>query len=395
METAIKQKVSSIANCIFTKIQGQQEESFGLYSGGFGLLLFLFYYSRYTKNKKHKLLTEQYAERLFEQFIKKEKLHTFCGGHSGILYLFEFLRENQFIDMDVSVVRPTLDNYIASKMQNDIKMQNYDFMHGALGAGLYFLKKKTNQEQIQELIDFLYSSAEKNIDNKIFKWKSVINFEKNIIGYNIVLSHGISSIVIFLSRLLQNNIVNDKISEVLFGAVNYILSQQIDYQQYGSFFPIQSLENNNSPISKSRLAWCYGDLGVAITLRQAGKVTNNIEWEEKGLNILLHSTRRRSYEESHVADAGICHGSAGIAMIYQRMYLETYMEEFKEATYYWLNQTLNYSCFEDGLAGYKTKYSNRMECDYSLLTGISGIGLVFLSFLEDKQQPWDELFLIS
>jgi len=110
MEDLIKQKVDEIAECIFKKIQNAEPESFGLYSGEFGVLLFLFYYSRYSKNKKHRLLTEQYAEKLISQFVEKEKLHTFCSGFSGMLYLFEFFRENDFIDLDVCSIQPLLDN---------------------------------------------------------------------------------------------------------------------------------------------------------------------------------------------------------------------------------------------------------------------------------------------
>ncbi|MCL1937838.1 MAG: hypothetical protein FWF52_05535 [Candidatus Azobacteroides sp.] len=89
MISIIQQKVDRIAQCIFTKIQKSGKESFGLYSEDFGLLLFLFYYSRHSKNKKQVLLTERYAERLLEQLIGREKSHTFCSGFAGILYLFD------------------------------------------------------------------------------------------------------------------------------------------------------------------------------------------------------------------------------------------------------------------------------------------------------------------
>ncbi|GHT84490.1 hypothetical protein FACS18947_2010 [Bacteroidia bacterium] len=396
MESVIKQKIDLIAEYIYAKVQEQQaEESFGLYTSSFGYLLFLFYYSRHSKNEEYVSLTEDYAERLLNQFATELKLHTFCGGLAGVLYLLDFLRENRFIDMDVSDVQQTLDNYLIFKMQQDIQQQRYDFMHGALGVGLYFLKKGNHQEQIQELVDFLYNTAEKDISSKVFKWKSIINVEENIVGYNIALSHGISSIIIFLSRVIKSGIDNEKINEMLSGAVNYVLSQQINFQQYGSYFPSQSLENKNLPISKSRLAWCYGDLGIAIALWQAGKTTNNMEWKEKGLEVLLQSTQRLSVVESLVQDAGICHGSAGIALIYHRMYIETQRDEFRKATDYWLNQTINFSQFSDGLVGYKTYRLDGWICDYSLLTGIAGIGLVLLSCMTHDNQIWDEMLLLS
>ena len=394
MGDLIKQKVDSIAECIFAKIQKQEEKFFGLYNGEFGILLFLFYYSRYSKNKTHILLTEKYAERLLELFIEKEKMHTFCSGFSGILYLFEFLRENDIIDLDISGIQQILEKYIVARMRQDIKQQNFDFMHGAIGVGLYFLKRKTNPEYIHELVEFLYSIAEKDNDNHIFKWKSVIDDEKNLSGYNISLSHGMSSIIIFLSRVILNGIKDEKVFEVLSCTVSYILAQQIDFMQYGSCFPIYSLESSDN-VLKSRLAWCYGDLGIGMSLLQAGKAIDNKEWKEKGLEILLKSTKRRSYQDSFVVEAGICHGSAGIELIFRRMYLEMGLDEFNDASKYWITKTLDFSQFEDGLAGYKTLFKDTWICEYSLLAGISGIGLVLLSYLENSTQDWDEMLLLS
>ena len=397
MKTLIKQKVNLIAECIFSKIHKENYESYGLYDGEFGLLLFLFYYSSYSKSKEHTLLTENYAEKLLEQFTEGVRLHTFCGGFAGILYLFEFLRENDFIDMDVSDAQHLLDNHLVFRMKQNISEHYYDFMHGALGVGLYFLKRGTGLEYIRKLIDFLYTMAEKSVDNRIFKWESsvMISDQEYRTTYNLALSHGISSIIIFLARVIKNGISDEKVTEMLSGAVNYVLSQEKDFSQFGSCFPNYILKDSPEDISKSRLAWCYGDLGIGPALWQAGKVFGKTEWKEKGLEIILQSTQRRNVIESAVRDAGICHGTAGITLIYRRMFLETGHDEFKEATNYWIQQTLNLSNFEDGSAGYKTLEKEGWKNDYSLLTGISGIGLVLLSYLEDNQQNWDEMFLLS
>jgi len=305
------------------------------------------------------------------------------------------MRENNFIDMDVNNIQPALDKYLVSKMRQDIQQKNYDFMHGALGVGLYYLKKGTNPEYITELIDFLYNTADKDFDSQIFRWESIIDFEKNHNGYNLSLCHGISSIIIFLVRVIKNGIFDEKVTEMLIGAVNYILSNEKDFSQLGSYFPNYILINSNETVSKSRMAWCYGDLGNAIALWKAGKILENKKLEEKANEIFFQSTRRRYFHETLVNDAGACHGSVGIAMIFRRIYLETNRNEFKEATEYWINRTLNFSHFEDGLAGYKILEKDKWIHDYSLLTGISGIGLLLLSYLKNGKQTWDELFLLS
>jgi len=95
-----------------------------------------------------------------------------------------------------------------------------------------------------------------------------------------------------------------------------------------------------------------------------------------------------------IIDAGICHGSVGLAMIYRRMYIETDIEIFGEAVKYWIQVSLSFSKFDDGLAGYKSFYIDKWVNDYCLLSGIAGIGLMFISFLMDDNQKWDEIFLL-
>jgi len=76
------------------------------------------------------------------------------------------------------------------------------------------------------------------------------------------------------------------------------------------------------------------------------------------------------------------------------MFFQTQCDEFKESVSYWIKQTLNFSRFEDGLAGYKSWMKDALVCDDSFLTGISGIGLVLLSHIDTNQHDWDEMLLL-
>lgn len=398
MKKLIALKLDEIAHCICSKLSRENNTHVGgLYDGAFGVLLFLNYFLRYSQDTKTSIIVDIYAEKLVQNLDKNINNHTYSGGFAGVLYLFEFLRKQEFIDIDIQDVEYRLEDYLFKSMNEDLLNNNYDFLHGAIGVGFYFLKKNNANKPILKLIDFLYDTANKDFDNKIFKWKSLldINTRNCRMGYNISLSHGMSCIVIFLSRVIDNKIESEKLSVMLTCSVNYLLSQIIENQDLGSFFPHYSREDINTSLSKSRLAWCYGDLGVAFAIWKAGCVTNNLTWQNKALSILLSSISRLSCLDNNVYDAGICHGTAGIAMIYRRMYIETNMFEFMNASNYWLNQTLLQSRFSDGLAGYKSFVKDKWLCDYSVLMGISGIGLVFASYLMDDLQNWDELFLLS
>lgn len=390
MKEKVESKLKEIADCICEKINDKPVDYIGgLYDGEFGPLLFLYYYAKYIDNSLDEIV-ESYTENLVNN-INSINRHTFCSGLSGILYLFELLREEEFIDIDLDDVEKIFDNYMIQSIKEDISNKNFDFLHGSLGVLIYFLKKNTNKNLILNFIDKLFESGEINKPDNMVKWKSNINIENRFI-YNISLSHGMSGILLFLSRAIEKNIpVNKTMYE---GTINYILAQEMDYNHYGSYFPSFSIEHANIETFKSRLGWCYGDLGIGYAIWFAGKVNNEKKWQKKGLDILLKTTERKPLTEESVVDAGICHGSAGIAMFYKKIYDETCQEEFKYAYMDWIKETLRLDTFPNGLAGYKSLMSEDWVCDYSLLTGISGIGLILISHLLNDNQKWDQLFLL-
>lgn len=394
MENNIQQKLEQIAEIIYNNALINHRKPGGVYIGNFGLLLFLYYYGRYSNQERFTSLADNFTDQLLNQLGEGIDTHTFCNGLSGILYLLEYLKENQFIELDIRESQEVLDNYLIYKTNTDMQNMYYDFMHGALGSGFYFLKARTNPDFLENIVNFLDQTAEKDIMNHVYKWISPLGLNGEV-GYNISMAHGISGIIVFLARYLVYNPKNEKASELIEGAVNYVLSQKIEFQAHGSNFPSYSIDYLKSERLMSRLAWCYGDLGIATSLWQAGKVQNNQEWKNIAIDVLSDSIPRRTFHETGVIDAGICHGSTGIAMIYNRMYIETELEEFSITADYWMEQTLNYSWFEDGFAGYKSFVEKGWVNNDSLLEGITGIGLMMISWLSKEKQTWDELFLLS
>jgi lantibiotic modifying enzyme len=280
----------------------------------------------------------------------------------------------------------------------DIEKGNYDFLHGAVGNGTYFLNrlnKKESKDYLKELIDHLDKISHKKGGDKI-AWESVLDHEKGTKGYNLSLSHGISSIIAFLAKMLEKEIYIEKVSSLLNGAINYLLSHALDTEKYSSNFP--SWISDDYPAGSSRLAWCYGDLGIGIALWQAARAAGNKEWEQKAFDVLLHTTNRRDLKENAVIDAGLCHGAAGIAHIYNRMYHYTGRNIFRESTLYWLDHTLKMAVYTDGCAGYKAWHTEKYGgwvAESGLLEGVAGIGLMLVSIVSDIEPKWDRCLFLS
>ncbi len=390
----MKNLLVSIFNT-FTQSQIECKKE-GLLVGKGGLVLFLLCYSKYADDNKSKSIGNEILDKLLSAFQnEKFPLFTFCDGLSGIGFALEKLSKEGLIKDDPDTVLSDVDLYLKFQLRNMLSLDYYDFLYGYIGIGLYFNSRKEQTLEVIEIINKLHASADAS--NKTLKWKSQ-NFKTGTFKYNIGLSHGIPSIVVFLSKVLKNYSIDNNSCNLIQGAVNYILAQEIDKDAYGSFFPDFAIESSKI-VHKSRLAWCYGDLGIAMALWQAGVALQNEQWKTKALEILLYAAeRRRDLEKESVADAGLCHGTSGIAHIFYRMWWNTRLPELKQAADYWFSKTLKMARFEDGLAGYKAWHTEKYggwKSEYGILEGVAGIGLALLSYITETEPTWDECLLLS
>lgn len=387
----ILSKINEISSLLH--LPGKKE--IGLYIGNAGIALFLFYYAR-LKNVPdvHRKATEM-VDDLFTQIETTPQLgFSLCSGIAGVGWLVDHLCKQGFLMANPDEVLSDIDEYLYHAALNELYQGHYDFMHGAMGIVLY-LVKRNRQGYLCHLVDELSRIAIWDGDGA--KWESIIKHEDGIRGYNIALSHGSSSLALVLCKILQITPENETAKRLLKGAVEYICNQEISVEKHGCYFPAFSIESQ--PImAKTRLAWCYGDLGIALAIWQSGLLLGNQGWIEKVMEVLLFSAHRRGLPDNMVRDAGICHGTAGIAHVFNRLHRNTKRVEFKDAAGYWCNETLKMATFEDGLAGYKAWYTpehDGWQPTDSLLEGIAGIGLCLLSFVMQEDPAWDECLLLN
>ena len=391
----MKNKVETIIQILTTEIV----QDIGLLTGISGQILLcseLFLHQKISQewlNHLHSVLENRLES---EEFI-----FTHCSGLAGIGWLYEYLSQRKITDYDTNILLEDFDNYLEKALKNFLLEKNYDFLHGGVGVALYFAKRAIKKKELVNVLNQFLDDLERiSIENDgTLKWRSYLSEEIGW-GYNISLAHGMASIVSILAKLHQiEGIDKEKTERLLFGVVPYILAQEINKDKYGSYFSCFALESTSN-IFKSRMGWCYGDLGIASALFQAGKVLNENVWIDKSLEILLFAaTKRRGLEDNFVRDAELCHGTAGIGHIFYRVWWNTRLPQFKEAADYWFDQTLKMAKFSDGLAGFKTmevpdgkpKWINK----YGLLEGISGIGLAMLTYYHETEPTWDECLLLS
>ena len=167
---------------------------------------------------------------------------------------------------------------------------------------------------------------------------------------------------------------------MLQGVVQYLLSNRVDVDKLGCWFASSSIECDDYP-HRSRLAWCYGDLGVATALLEAGNTLNDSSVRDIAIQVLLYSARRHDIKANHVNDFCVCHGSVGIAQIFRSQGIALGMKELLDAADYWEKDILSRVVIDDQgrhtLLYYDPENGGFRESG-GILDGISGAGLYLL-----------------
>jgi len=395
----IRLKIEEIADVLCAN---QNKLRIGLMSGNMGIALFLFCYYHIHK-KDEKILEKAFLllDEVIERVNDGDIFHSICDGLAGIGWAINYLCIRKYFDTnDKNELLSSADDFLTNRLDMIFAKHQYDFLHGELGVGLYFTTRISDNHifinGLNTILSHLIGSAERKGAN--VKWQSVLQKEETgkVTGYNISLAHGMSAIAVMLSKFIKHNICKEASKDLLDGLIQYLLSQRIDVQEIGSYFPTVSLESYK--IGKSRLGWCYGDLGISIALWQVSQVLQNTELEKFAIEVLLHATKRKNLRDNSIEDAGLCHGTASVGHIFYRMWWNTRLPEFKNAADYWMNETLKMAKYKDGLAGYKAsrkpEYGGFVN-EYGLVEGIAGIGLALLFYYHEIEPTWDECLLLS
>jgi lantibiotic biosynthesis protein len=401
MNKALRQKLDEIALIIKTK--SSLSDQSGLLVGNEGIILFLCYYSKFRQENKYNEGVINCLDSMIEKInLNQKNSPIYSTGLAGTSWLIQHLTSTDFIDKDTEELLYNFDELLYDSMISFLNQGMYDFLHEGLGITFYYLERNDIKcdNKVAEAIKIL-DSIKTIHQSGSYKW---ISNKLNISGtiekvYNISLSHGMSSIVVILAKALERGIEVTLTKNLLVGTIKYILEQEQDFEQYGCCFPNIAKESIRDNNYRSRLSWCYGDLGIALALYKASKVMVDDVLTNKAIDIFLKNTTRTDLKMNGIGDATLCHGSAGIAHIFNRMFLNTKLPKFKETADYWFQKTLELAIWKDGLAGFKKRTINNQqegwENENGFLEGIAGIGLALIANISETDPVWDKALLIS
>jgi lantibiotic modifying enzyme len=372
-------------------------------NGKVGISLFFYYCGNHLTKDKFIQQAYSFFEESFlalNDFGTKVEGKTFFGGYTGILWLYQHYINQEFIeyDNDAKNTFDVFDELIKKELFIEKSFKNYDLLYGVLGYGVYFLERNKftpQKENLNEIVDLLDEiSIQKDYG---IAWEDRIerteNRNKELI--NLGFAHGIPSIIVFLSYV--NKATGYKKSLLLIDqAIQFLKSSELNYAK-DSRFSLNLLDGEVGNF-KTRLAWCFGDLGIGYALLKSGNLLTNNKSINYGIEILLSLTNKEIADKSTgIIDAGFCHGASGVSHIFFKAYQYTSEEKFLIASNYWLKQALKMKNVDGGYSS--CSYSEEEEKWLSapnngLLEGSAGVGLCILSRLEEKKSDWDLCFLL-
>jgi lantibiotic biosynthesis protein len=391
MHEAILKKLDQI----YTLLQTHTTTEYQLYSESGGKLLFLYHYSQYTNNPE---VVEAFENELtlFVANFSSAPAISFCSGAAGNIWLLEYFKKENIIDDLFIDIKSNINENFNAWAQAFIDIKNYDFLHGLIGllyAGNYC--EVFNKNAVVQFTNKMLQDLQLAGNTHYFRdWNNDIEKEKSSAEkINLGLAHGLPSAIIALVNLSQ---LDNRYATIATSIANFIYENKREIE--GISLYSDALLDKKQKTYNSRLAWCYGDLGIALSFWQLGKKLNTKKFKDEAIRIMKHSASRRDVKENAVNDCGLCHGSAGIAHIYRRFWWETQEPLFKETADFWTAKTIEMAIHENGLAGYtiyRATKDREETINCGLLEGIAGIGLSLLAALQEEPSNWDQCLMMS
>jgi lantibiotic biosynthesis protein len=325
------------------------------------------------------------------------------GGLSGVGWTVAHLTGLLSEDFDPNVgedqdALTEIDTLLLKRIHSH-RLHEYDLINGLVGIGVYFLERLPRPTAHQGLERIIYLIETQSVRAPTgCTWHTpsahLPENQRHLYpaGYfNLGVAHGIPGIIQFLGETKNAGIEVQKSTDLIGLAVNWLDSQRRSSDNL-SFFGTCVAPGQKT--RDSRLAWCYGDLGIAAVLYQAWRRSGREDWHSTALSIIDHCLSR-PLSETGVLDPGLCHGALGIAHILVRLYQSERSLTYKAAANVWYQRGLAMRDPEIGTGGFFQLLSNRRKADISFLTGAIGGALALCAALSPIEPGWDRILSLS
>jgi hypothetical protein len=393
-----QETVTTILEALST-LESELDSSPSLAGGTSGLAILHGYLAQTGRGQNHSAVAVRCLRRATAAVADHPGSASLYGGLTGVGWALAHL-QGRLPGLDGEDELAEIDQVLGEHLDQSPWPDTYDLIDGLVGFGVYALERGPGAGAVtclERAIERLAETAEHRSDGITWlshqAWLSPKyrhHYPERY--YNLGLAHGVPGVVALLGWACAAGVAVARARPLLDGTVRWLLAQQTP----GGFPSGIEKERADKP---ARLAWCYGDPGIAASLLWAARLVDEPAWEQEARAIARRAAQRPP-EEAGVVDAGLCHGAAGLGHLFNRMFQANGDACLAEAARFWLARTLQMRRPDRGVGGYEAWQLGddgqvTWIADPGLLTGAAGIALALVAATTAVEPTWDRLLLVS
>lgn len=351
--------------------------SINLKDGILGLSLFYYYYYLYTKKEEYLNEVSYYLEKALA-YLGNGEIDNF-----SMFDLIElgnyicFLRKKECIEKnDALKIIKEIEPLILKLLKEKIEEKDLGSLRGVLNIGNYLVNLNetfaiNNESDLISIVNIIDELSILKDAESIFWRFPMRNKENPIVELGFV--HGMSGIIYFLSRMVENRLEKGKCIKMIKKSTSFVLSFKQD--EPNTLFPLVDVREGKNQNNYQCLG--YGDVGIGYTFLHLGKYVDKVYFKI-GKKILDNACSFRDDDGIFIKDAELIYGASGLFVFFDKF--KKLSTNYENAANYWLNRVINFNNHKSSWVGYKT-YINGFDetIQLSFQHGLIGIGLALIN----------------
>ena len=321
------------------------------------------------------------------------------SGFTGIAWAVELV--DRLLGAEGEDRGGDIDDALTSLLRRYPEDAPYDLISGLTGLGVYALARWPRpgaEPLVLGVVEQLARRARHDRDGVSWwtppSWRGPRREWYWPGGVDLGVAHGIAGVIPFLARVHRLGLARQTVRPLLDGAVRWLLAHMVDAGS-GPTVPYFVADGAVAPGGPARSAWCYGDPGVAAALLLAARDAGEPAWAAAATGLAVRAAARPP-GQTGVTDAGLCHGSAGLAHLFNRMHQMTAEPALAEAARFWVERTVELCSAEAPGRGVPPAGAARPAWKGpGLLEGAAGIALAMEAAATTAEPVWDQMLLVS
>lgn len=386
---------AAIRNDVLTQSEPLNHVEASLVCGTAGVALFLAYYGITVDDDVAIRSGARLIRRAVELVQRGPTSMGLFLGVTGVAWVAEHLHRHLGV-LKEDLIESSFDRELEDRVTTQNHCDRFDLFTGLAGVGVYALERYRARELnplAEATVSSLSACSETDADGRFWRTAPSVAAVPGVTSEryaNLGMPHGQAGVVALLARLqarLPDGAARATCGSLLEEAVAWLLAHEVDAPRGPRFGMSVGLGPHPRALP---LAWCYSDLTVATALASVTTGPAAPRASECVRRLLSHCCKVTA---TAPIDATLCHGAAGTAHLFARLWQATGDPSAAHASAEWFDRALLMR-EPGGVGGFWGYRRKAWRADSGLLRGASGVGLAMLSAVSAVPPEWDRVLLM-